>query len=731
MKTRFEIKNFRVFDQDGAIFNLKPITILTGANSAGKSSLVKGLKMIMDYSRQFDNYYPYPCERLTFQDGKVNIFDIKSVINRKNRGADGIVFSLSFVPFSPFFEYDVEYTFNVDGDKPDGVLRRIRVFCNSELMVDQSFASDGLMEESIEPIPDSLIDAFICNGYEDLYNSFSCELNREAMNRIGFISSDEILRERKELLRNDERFCNTLAMSEECFDALLDHNPLYSQSELIYPALDPWCWPFEDRCKPGLITWLIHHVKTSEDLFFKCLKHYRKDRILTYLPILEVIDSKSPDEIFDYMAGLLSLERGSFKEVALHMLVESFRESGMSSFKDYYRSLERQGFADVGKLRDAQGKSLVCISVPSGGLYRLCPCLDDYLMALDILDKHDEDKYGDVELECDCYLAYSLLSECTLKDSGNLMNEMIMKVDEVDDFDDLYVLSRLHSVLLHEFSLFRSKLIAGLYSSDGLGELKSINSFLTSVRSVYSVYDTNNQMVALLQQSLSLRELYDKEGLRRERANHQGLKYRYEHGAPSSFFDVNEDERPGSFVNRWIQELGVGDELLIDRTDDGAGIRMFVRRGAELVSTADLGHGITQLVSILLSIDNESKSYNTTLCLEEPEISLHPSFQSKLADIFRDAHQRYGLDFIIETHSEYLIRSSQAMVARECETGEDLEKFPFVVYYINENGDAWDLEYSLSGRFKKSFGEGFFDEANRSNIEILMKERRMRDEKKY
>lgn len=49
MNTKYTIKNFRVFDSDGATFELNPITILTGCNSSGKSSLVKSLMLLGDY----------------------------------------------------------------------------------------------------------------------------------------------------------------------------------------------------------------------------------------------------------------------------------------------------------------------------------------------------------------------------------------------------------------------------------------------------------------------------------------------------------------------------------------------------------------------------------------------------------------------------------------------------------------------------------------------------------
>ena len=49
MNTKFTIKNFRVFDENGVTLELKPLTILTGCNSSGKSSVVKALLLLCDY----------------------------------------------------------------------------------------------------------------------------------------------------------------------------------------------------------------------------------------------------------------------------------------------------------------------------------------------------------------------------------------------------------------------------------------------------------------------------------------------------------------------------------------------------------------------------------------------------------------------------------------------------------------------------------------------------------
>ena len=53
MNTKLTLKNFRVFDnKQGGTFNLAPITILTGCNSSGKSSVVKALLLLKDFFQE-------------------------------------------------------------------------------------------------------------------------------------------------------------------------------------------------------------------------------------------------------------------------------------------------------------------------------------------------------------------------------------------------------------------------------------------------------------------------------------------------------------------------------------------------------------------------------------------------------------------------------------------------------------------------------------------------------
>lgn len=200
---------------------------------------------------------------------------------------------------------------------------------------------------------------------------------------------------------------------------------------------------------------------------------------------------------------------------------------------------------------------------------------------------------------------------------------------------------------------------------------------------------------------------------------------------------------PSCFLNKWIEKFEIGKSIEIKGTDEGLGLMIYLNteKGKRLL--ADEGYGITQLVSLLLQIDNSipfdaqrisivtlekdgldcNLSYHYqphTICVEEPEVHLHPKYQSLLAEMFVEAYQKYNIHFIIETHSEYLIRKLQVMVADKENT---LCPKDVSLNYIekDENGISTNrkIEILEDGRLGEPFGPGFFDESKTLVMEML------------
>ena len=104
------------------------------------------------------------------------------------------------------------------------------------------------------------------------------------------------------------------------------------------------------------------------------------------------------------------------------------------------------------------------------------------------------------------------------------------------------------------------------------------------------------------------------------------------------------------------------------------------------------------------------------IVIEEPESNLHPNFQSKLADMLVEASRKFNIQFIIETHSEYLIRKLQFLTA----TGEIKPEMTQIYYFHHPEripegeGEAQIRKINIekNGALSKNFGPGFFDEAS-------------------
>lgn len=191
---------------------------------------------------------------------------------------------------------------------------------------------------------------------------------------------------------------------------------------------------------------------------------------------------------------------------------------------------------------------------------------------------------------------------------------------------------------------------------------------------------------------------------------------------------VGKTNKIHGFITKWMQEFNIGVDYEINSVGGEAHIVKIVSMDGEKVNLADKGMGSIQLMILLfrlatkmseLRLDLRSSRNGTTIIVEEPEQNLHPMLQSKLADLFYTLNQEYRFNFIIETHSEYLIRKTQVIVGENYKTEDDLKNNPFKVYYFPTDGVPYDMGYTTSGLFKEKFGDGFINEAGRLHMTLL------------
>ncbi len=154
-------------------------------------------------------------------------------------------------------------------------------------------------------------------------------------------------------------------------------------------------------------------------------------------------------------------------------------------------------------------------------------------------------------------------------------------------------------------------------------------------------------------------------------------------------------------VSLWTTYLGVGENVAVeDQGKLGRGLRLRVH-GVERDLTT-VGVGASQLLPVIaVALSAEP---GTTVCIEQPELHLHPAVQSRLADFFLFA--RPDVAFVIETHSEYFVTRIRRRVAEQT-----VEPRNVAVFFAEQEGGVTNvrcLRLSRDGDFS-DWPKGFFD----------------------
>jgi len=190
------------------------------------------------------------------------------------------------------------------------------------------------------------------------------------------------------------------------------------------------------------------------------------------------------------------------------------------------------------------------------------------------------------------------------------------------------------------------------------------------------------------------------------------------------------------FLLHWMKELGIGEDLKVKTIEgEAATVKIKLLVSEQYVDLADLGYGAGQVLSILLAIVKVQSDFedldlrsrhlrkNTILMIEEAESNLHPLLQSKLAEMFYEAYILFKIQFILETHSEYLIRKFQVLIASQAKIAEKtVVPEDVLIYYVDsvENQNIMNKITILEdGSLSDRFGEGFFDEADKQAMELF------------
>jgi hypothetical protein len=143
------------------------------------------------------------------------------------------------------------------------------------------------------------------------------------------------------------------------------------------------------------------------------------------------------------------------------------------------------------------------------------------------------------------------------------------------------------------------------------------------------------------------------------------------------------------YVAYWLKELKLIDEFRVGEISQGTNLyRVYVRKspGGPEVLITDVGFGVSQVLPVLVLCYYAPEG--STILFEQPEIHLHPSAQSGLADVFVDAMQTRKVQIVIESHSEHFIRRLQRRVAE----AQKLKPEDVALYFCDINNGGSNLK---------------------------------------
>ena len=765
MKTKLNIKNFRIFDKKGVSVDIKPITIVTGANSSGKSSIVKAVMLLNSFlshkddasDNLLDNYIDFT----KYPTNLLGRFD--RVVHEGSQSKD---ITFEFTTYSDFLSKDITTKFVFSPKVHD-------TFNNAYLEVLEMSTSEGI---------------FLYVNNKDKDSSF-LKFNIIEKDCLDFIDIEHCLYELDKLRcfyhdKNEHSFDDSKTRAQRLEAKQLAYIEYKSEAKVFNEALSKF-----DSQRINDVKEFIRSNITEDTVFIHNNRRYEVKRhryqtflfdivncsnkeqninsVFNHISNCDIITAMTKDELAAYVKDelLCLLPQGTSKEIDVRLcslkVLDDYLSSDFNNLYDYVTDYENkylkkakygQKVTNIFKKKYSEfslGFSLEEVNYPYVEEYSTSVVYTDdgkweqlslfkshetYLEKCEkVLSDYLEHNELSLPLIYEVLFTWGYLYNCVKQHRKDLISTFLNNL--FFGYEFMYKFQRrspfqLLSLCVH----YIVNEVCNSYLSYVLSYVSSSRVYINRLYPLDKIDDFTSLLKSYLKVNVEEQE--------------------------SSYKTTEEDDKE-TFTNRWIKKLGIGDAISFSVDSEGLGVQIRLEKDGKSRLLADEGYGLTQLISILIQIElcskrddlklnryflegldksdkeifleeNAEHSYldfldNKKHCpqiiaIEEPEIHLHPKLQSLLADMFLEAYEKYNIHFIIETHSEYLIRKAQVHVAQAKYNNEEEldQKCPYSVIYVPEHGEKpYAMEFCTDGRFKNEFGKGFFDEATNLAFEIL------------
>lgn len=674
MITKIGIQNFRVF-KDLIELDIAPVTIFTGTNDSGKSTLQKAL-FLLSNSLKIKNGIVF-FDKLVFDE------EVQSKIGDKTRNfsysADSEIFKFSFsynttiwgeITTELLFKQDkkrghVHYLYNILVKKDNTILYG---FSTSDLGEElKRNHNHELFELGQEQLPGTGFKRY--DGLEEQYYPlWHLDSNDTLVERI----YNALLIQKQLLLLSEEE--ESSDKYEKLKEKIQQNNVFHSVMNDSFESFLVEYRSENDRIADVLYPSMISNMVLGQDDFFD--KEMKDEALLKLRDLLIENEIYSREEFIS-----------QYKEIELFYIQHSLSRDIVSAFEmdlsfsentEYRRIIELQGF--------------------EGFFFR-----SKYIKRDDA--NYSLDPFGDKGRN---YLNVNPLSK--------IMNNPQYSI----------ILKAFHKKKSKEFNneAFTFQLMRGLSSNveeDGkkmyLFSNILIKAVMLPVTNLSDCLKSDIHKMRFSYRNIVIKDYFLFSEARGDEKEMISFCY-------NVMQNTAQEKRKLDFINSWLNELNIAENLSIGEVkvvDETVGYYLAFQKNNRQISLSDAGFGVRLISMLLLNI--AIMKQGKIMVLEEPESNLHPAFQSKLADIIVDAQLQFNVKFIVETHSEYLVRRFQYLVANKKVdfTKEDIsisyfyhpERIPIGKRQIE------NMEIREDGILKQDFGSGFFDESTQLTIDLL------------
>lgn len=607
--TNFSIENFKVF-RNKTEFEFAPITILTGKNSSGKSSLIRAFQFL----------------ELCFKNGEiVDVIDIEEELNIL--GDFSKIINENNNKNKLFFTFYLPITLR-------GILKKLKL--KISYTKDSKFSNEGRLSEIvIFEDEDKIVPKQIFEITETKLNNFNLRIDYKFF-LDEYIRESESIKRYKENVLTKEEYPTGIHLEYHNYLNSLNNKPLQNENNWNYK-------PFFDKY-PGFFNEPVFKNILNFKYSYTDFEYYnKKNKILLTPFIFDFYENKSKNSLLEKEFEKEFLENSRFQIVfsANNLPKEKYTKSLFLNFNSYIKVFlgHRQSFDQKDKI---------------------------------------------------------LLMENYFKNSKTL----------IEAFNDPYA-------NIGKGLIFTNEFFFDCFVRDNI--IYSINESLNQIKNNYYLSSYRNQ----INRSYNIKDGTEFQKLIKEIKIAQ---------------DLNPNNKIIRFIKKYLTRLEIAHSFRIVKDDAGQGYQIFLLKNKSERLLADMGYGISQVLPIIFKIVSIalSNKNHKRLFIEEPESNLHPSLQSKLAEVFVDALKFFNIQFIIETHSDYFIRKLQVLTANSYFSKNNIDgRLPIlksedsVIYYfkdpekILENEDqVYRINIEKDGSLSKNFGVGFFDEASNLNIAL-------------